>query len=70
MVHALVLNVSEPTDLRTLAFDVYLKTVPSKWGLQQLVLLAKHDHSVELRTYVLTALKSVLDDKRPVNQLL
>ncbi|CAN7937372.1 unnamed protein product [Ixodes hexagonus] len=70
LVRTLVLNTTEPTDLRTLAFDVLLKSVPAKWDLQQVVLAAKTDVSLEFGTYVFTALKSVVKDKRPVNSLL
>ncbi|EEC18889.1 vitellogenin, putative [Ixodes scapularis] len=70
LVRTLVLNTTEPTDLRTLAFDIWLKTVPAKWDLQQVVLAAKTDLSFEFGTYVYTALKSIVKDKRPVNSLL
>uniref|UniRef100_A0A4D5S653 Putative vitellogenin n=1 Tax=Ixodes scapularis TaxID=6945 RepID=A0A4D5S653_IXOSC len=70
LVRTLVLNTTEPTDLRTLAFDIWLKTVPAKWDLQQVVLAAKTDLSLEFGTYVYTALKSIVKDKRPVNSLL
>lgn len=70
LVRTLVLNTSEPTDLRTLAFDVFLTTVPSLPDLQQVVLAAKVDASVQLGAYVYTALKSVVEDKRPSNTLL
>ncbi|CAN8028719.1 unnamed protein product [Ixodes persulcatus] len=70
LVRTLVLNTTEPTDLRTLAFDIWLKSVPAKWDLQQVVLAAKTDLSLEFGTYVYTALKSIVKDKRPVNSLL
>ncbi|XP_070381639.1 vitellogenin-6-like [Dermacentor albipictus] len=70
LVRTVLLNVSEPVDVRTLAFDVWLKSVPTKWDLQQVSLVVKLDRSLELKSYVYSALKSVLKDKHPANHVL
>ncbi|XP_064477262.1 uncharacterized protein LOC135391095 [Ornithodoros turicata] len=70
VVRALYLNTSEPTQLRTLAFDLWLKTVPEKWEIQKVLVTAKLDDSLELGSYVFTALKSVLHSKLPCEQIL
>ncbi|KAH7970863.1 hypothetical protein HPB49_016237 [Dermacentor silvarum] len=70
LVRTVLLNVSEPVDVRTLAFDVWLKSVPTKWDLQQVALVVKLDRSLELKSYVYSALKSVVKDKHPANHVL
>ncbi|KAH8036135.1 hypothetical protein HPB51_017946 [Rhipicephalus microplus] len=70
LVRAVLLNVSEPVDVRTLAFDVWLKSVPTKWDLQTVSLVVKLDRSLELKSYVYSALKYVVKDKHPANHVL
>lgn len=70
IVRTIYWNTSEPHQLRLLAFDIWLKTVPAQWEVQKVVVTAKLDDSVELGSYVFTALRSLLRNKLPCNEIL
>ncbi|KAH9366454.1 hypothetical protein HPB48_022818 [Haemaphysalis longicornis] len=70
LVRAVLLNESEPIDVRTLAFDAWVKSVPTKWELQHVSIAVKLSRSLELKSYVYTAFTHLLKDKHPASSLL